>query len=145
MANIALSSPVVVAPVIHSSGSYPRALVWTGRVLTGLIVAFLLVDAIGKLIPLPLYVEGTQKAGFDVALIRPLGLALAIPTLLHLIPRTQFLGAVLLTAYFGGAVATHVHLGSSFWFPLTFGVITWVAYAMRSERLRSFLLLSTIR
>jgi hypothetical protein len=122
----------------------PRSLAWTGRVLTGLVVAFLFVDAIGKLIPLAPYVEGTQKVGFAIELLRPLGLALAVPTLLHVIPRTQFLGAVLLTAYFGGAVAAHLHTGTSFWFPVTFGVILWTAYAMRSARFRSFLL-STIR
>jgi hypothetical protein len=135
--------------VITSAPSLPRsqskgALVWTGRVLTGLVVAFLFVDAVGKLIPLAPYVEGTQKAGFDVALLRPLGLALGIPTLLHVIPRTELFGALLLTAYFGGAVATHVLNGTSFWFPVVFGVILWAAYAMRSERLRAFLL-STMR
>ena len=139
MANVA-PSPVTLA----RSSSEPRALVWTGRVLTGLIVAFLLVDAIGKLMPLAPYVEGTQKVGFGIELLRPLGLALAIPTLLHVIPRTQFFGAVLLTAYFGGAVATHVHVGTSFWFPVAFGVILWLAYAMRCPRLRTFLL-STVR
>jgi hypothetical protein len=117
----------------------PRALVWTGRVLSGAIVAFLLVDAVGKLIPLAPYVEGTKQAGYALELLRPLGLLLLIPTLLHLIPRTQFLGALLLTAYFGGAVATHVLNGTSAWFPVMFGVILWAAYAMRSARLRAFL------
>ena len=117
----------------------PRTLLWTGRILTGLIVAFLLVDAIGKLIPLAPYVEGTKQAGYAVELLRPLGLLLAIPTLLHLIPRTQFFGALLLTAYFGGAVATHVLTATSPWFPVAFCVILWSAYVMRCARLRAFL------
>ena len=117
----------------------PRALVWTGRILTGLIVAFLLADAVGKLIPLAPYVEGTKQAGFALELLRPLGLLLAIPTLLHLVPRTQFFGALLLTAYFGGAVATHVRGGTSPWFPVAFCVILWAAYVMRCARLRAFL------
>lgn len=117
----------------------PRALVWTGRTLTGGIVAFLLVDAVGKLIPLAPYVEGTKQAGYPLELLRPLGLLLAIPTLLHLIPRTRFFGALLLTAYFGGAVATHVRAGTSAWFPVVFCVILWAAYVMRSARLRVFL------
>jgi len=117
----------------------PRALVWTGRVLTGVIVTFLLVDAVGKLIPLAPYVEGTQHVGYAVELVRPLGLLLAIPTLLHLVPRTQFLGALLLTAYFGGAVATHLRTGTSAWFPVVFCIILWAAYAMRSAQLRAFL------
>jgi hypothetical protein len=117
----------------------PRALAWTGRILTGVIVAFLLVDAAGKLIPLAPYVEGTKQVGYALELLRPLGLLLAIPTLLHLIPRTQFLGALLLTAYFGGAVATHLRVGTSSWFPIVFCVILWAGYAMRSARLRAFL------
>jgi len=131
--------------VIASSATFEsldrtsRGLVWTGRILTGLIVAFLLVDAVGKLIPLAPYVEGTKQAGYPLELLRPLGLLLAIPTLLHLIPRTQFFGALLLTAYFGGAVATHVRGGTSAWFPVVFCVILWAAYVMRSARLRAFL------
>ena len=117
----------------------PRALVWTGRVLTGVIIAFLLIDSAGKLIPLAPYVEGTKQAGYSLELLRPLGLLLAIPTLLHLIPRTQFLGALLLTAYFGGAVATHVLNGTALWFPVVFCVILWAAYVMRCARLRAFL------
>ena len=117
----------------------PRAMVWTGRILTGLIVTFLLVDAVGKLVPLAPYVEGTKQVGYAVELLRPLGLLLGIPTLLHLLPRTQFFGALLLTAYFGGAVATHLRMGTSAWFPVVFCVILWAGYAMRSARLRAFL------
>jgi len=117
----------------------PRALAWTGRVLTGVIVAFLLVDAIGKLVPFAPSVEGTKHVGYALELLRPLGLLLLIPTLLHLIPRTQFFGALLLTAYFGGAVATHLRVGTSAWFPVMFCVILWAAYAMRSTSLRAFL------
>lgn len=132
------------APALEPLHPSPRALVWTGRALTGLIVLFLLVDAIGKLIPLQPYVEGTIRVGYDVKLLRPLGLLLAVPTLLHVIPRTQFFGALLLTAYFGGAVATHLRTGTPFWFPIAFCVTLWAAYTMRSARFRAFLV-STIR
>ena len=125
-------------PLLTTHGS--RAQVWTGRVLTGLIVAFLLLDAIGKLIPLAPVVEGTQKVGYAVDVIRPLGVVLAVSALLHLVPRTQFVGAVLLTAYLGGATATHVRIGTPFWMPVLMGVILWIAYALRSSRLRAFLL-----
>jgi uncharacterized membrane protein len=131
--------------VIASSANFEspdrsaRSLIWTGRILTGLIATFLLVDAVGKLIPLAPYVEGTKQAGYALELLRPIGLLLAIPTLLHLIPRTQFFGALLLTAYFGGAVATHLRAGTSAWFPVVFCVILWAAYVMRSARLRAFL------
>jgi len=129
----------VIAATLESPDRTPRSLVWTGRILAGLIIAFLLVDSAGKLIPLAPYVEGTKQAGYAVELLRPIGLLLAIPTLLHLIPRTQFLGALLLTAYFGGAVATHVRAGTPVWFPVVFCVLLWAAYVMRSARLRAFL------
>jgi len=128
--------------VIPSAPSLPhtsRAVLWSGRALNGLLVAFLFVDAIGKLIPLAPYVEGTTQLGYSADLVRPLGLLLVIPTLLHVIPRTRFFGAVLLTAYFGGAVATHLRAGTSPWFPIAFGVILWAAYAMCSVHFRAFL------
>lgn len=134
-----MENVIASAPSFESLPHSPRAMVWTGRVLTSLIVAFLLVDAVGKLVPLAPYVEGTKQAGYALELLRPLGLLLAIPTLLHLIPRTQFFGALLLTAYFGGAVATHLRTGTSPWFPIVFCVILWAGYAMRCARLRTFL------
>jgi len=134
-----MENVIASSAAIESLDRTAPSLLWTGRVLTGLIVTFLLVDAVGKLIPLAPYVEGTKQVGYAVALLRPLGLLLAIPTLLHLIPRTQFFGALLLTAYFGGAVATHVRVGTSAWFPVVFCVILWAAYVMRSARLRAFL------
>jgi uncharacterized membrane protein len=134
-----MQNVLAATPSFQALSPNPRALVWTGRVLTGVIVTFLLVDAVGKLVPLAPYVEGTQKAGYALELLRPLGLLLAVPTLLHLIPRTQFFGALLLTAYFGGAVATHLRNGTPAWFPIVFCVILWAAYTMRSVRLRTFL------
>jgi hypothetical protein len=134
-----MENVVASSTTFESPDRTARSLVWTGRILTGLIATFLLVDAVGKLIPLAPYVEGTKQVGYALELLRPLGLLLAIPTLLHLIPRTQFLGALLLTAYFGGAVATHLRVGTSTWFPVLFCVILWAAYVMRSARLRAFL------
>ena len=115
------------------------ASVWTGRVITGLLSAFLLVDAIVKLIPLQPAVEGTLRVGFAVDVVRPLGIVLAGSTLLHLIPRTRLVGAVLVTAYLGGATATHVRLGTPFWMPVAMGVLLWIAYALRSRELRALL------
>ena len=96
--------------------------------LTGLCAAFLLVDATGKLLMLAPYVEGTRHVGYPIGVIRPLGVVLALSTLLHLFPRTQLFGALLLTAYLGGATATHVRIGQPFWFPVAMGAILWIAY-----------------
>jgi hypothetical protein len=129
----------VLTPTTSLGAHSSRILLWIGRVLTGLVVTFLLVDAIAKLIPLAPVVEASRQLGFAVEVIRPLGVVLA-STLLHVIPRTQFIGALLLTAYLGGATATHVHTGTPFWFPVVMGVIIWVTYYLRSPSLRALLL-----
>lgn len=116
-----------------------RMLVGVGRALTALVSLFLAIDAVAKLIPLAAVVEGTQKLGFDPSVIRPLGAVLATATLLHVTPRTQLVGAVLLTAYLGGATATHVLSGTPFWFPVAMGVLLWIAYALRSAQVRALL------
>jgi hypothetical protein len=117
-----------------------RMQLWTGRVLTGLVATFLLVDAVAKLVPLEPVIEGTQKLGYPVDVIRPLGVVLAVSTVLHLVRRTELLGAVLLTAYLGGATATHVRTGTPFAFAVGMGVIVWVAYGLRSPRIRALFL-----
>lgn len=114
-----------------------QGLVWAGRLVTGLNVAFLLFDAVGKLIPLGVVLEASRRLGYDVAVIRPLGLILATATLLHVIPRTQLLGIALLTAYLGGATATHVQTHTPFWFPVLMGVLLWGGYYLRSPQLRA--------
>jgi hypothetical protein len=117
-----------------------RSSLWTGRVLTGLVVTFLVLDAVAKLMVLPPVVEATRQLGYAVGVIRPLGLLLAVFTLLHVFPRTQLVGALLLTAYLGGATATHVRSGTPFWFPVAMGAIIWIAYYLRSPSLRAFFL-----
>jgi hypothetical protein len=130
----------VLAPTIPLGARSSRTSLWIGRVLTGLVVAFLLFDAIAKLLALAPVVAATRQLGYAVEVIRPLGLLLALSTLLHVIPRTQLVGALLLTAYLGGAVATHVRAGTSFWFTVAFGVIVWIGYYLRSPSLRALLL-----
>lgn len=114
-----------------------RVAVWSGRVLTGLIAAFLLVDAAAKLVPLAPVVEGSAKLGIGIGVVRWLGVVLLASTLLHLSRRTQLVGAVLVSAYLGGATATHVIHGSPYWFPVVMGVLLWIAYGLRSAELRS--------
>jgi hypothetical protein len=141
----------VLTPTSSLDARSPRALrparawLWIGRVLTGLCAAFLLFDAVGKLLMLAPYVEGTRRVGYAIGVIRPLGVVLALSTLLHLLPRTQFIGALLLTAYLGGATATHVRIGQPFWFPVVTAAILWIAYALRSPSLRALILSSSPR
>lgn len=127
-----LTSPLSVAPVSKTP-------VWVGRVLTGLAVAFLLFDGAIKLVPIAAVVEACQRLGYPGNIARHLGLLLIGCTVLHVIPRTQVLGGLLLTAYLGGATATHVRVGDPFWFPVMVGVILWGGLYLREPRLRGFL------
>ncbi len=117
-----------------------RAGIWTGRVLTGLISLFLIVDAVAKLVLPAGVVEASQKVGVHIDTLRPIGVALLLSTVLHLVPRTQIIGAALITAYLGGAVATHVQSGTPFFMPIVMGVLLWVGYALRHRALRELVL-----
>jgi ABC-type transport system involved in cytochrome c biogenesis permease component len=109
--------------------------------MSGLPALFLLVDAVGKLVrPAPV-VEGTLQLGYPESVILGLGIVLLACTVLYIIPRTAILGAILLTGYLGGAVATHVRVGSPLFshilFPVYLGVLIWGGLYLRDERLRA--------
>ena len=116
------------------------ALVWTGRVLGGLPALFMLVDGGMKLFKPPFVVEATTKLGYPESCIVPLGVIVIVATILYLIPRTAALGAILLTGYLGGAVATHVRESGSLFeilFPALFGALLWGGLCLRDERVRA--------
>jgi hypothetical protein len=110
-----------------------------GRVLTGLVAAFLLFDAAIKLILIAPVVEATTRLGYAVSTARPLGIVLLVSTLLHLWRRTQIVAALLITAYLGGATATHVRVDDPFWFPVVLGILLWVGLTLRTPRIRTLL------
>lgn len=114
--------------------------IWTGRVLAGLVSAFLLLDGAMKLFKPAVVVKATLELGYPESSIVGIGLTLLVSTLLYLVPRTSLLGAVLLTGYLGGAVATHVRAGGPAFnivLPIIFGVAIWASLWLRSERLRT--------
>jgi hypothetical protein len=119
------------------------AWVWTGRVLGGLAAAFLLMDGGTKLVA-PVFVAGTSPDigwSLDPMTIRTLGALLFVPTLLYVWPRTAVLGAVLITGYLGGAIATHMRIDSPLLTHTLFGVylglMVWGGLWLRSPALRS--------
>jgi len=113
---------------------------WTGAAITGLTAAFLIVDGAMKLLRLPPAVEGTLDVGYPDSTVRPIGAVLLVAVAFHLVPRTAVLGAILLTGYLGGAVATHVRLEDP-WFtlPAVVGALVWLALLLREPRLRTVL------
>jgi hypothetical protein len=131
----------VVAPPAQVALGAPtsKRLVWTGRALTGLVVAFLLFDGAIKLVPIAPVIEACHRLGYQADIARHLGTLLVVCTVLYAIPRTEVLGALLLTAYLGGATASHVRIGDPFWFPIAMGVMLWAGLSLRRPRLRSLL------
>lgn len=116
--------------------------IWAGRIVSGLVILFLLFDAVLKFLKPAPVVEGTVRLGYPESVIIPLGIVLTICTILYAIPRTSVLGAILLTGYLGGAVATHVRLSEgafSVCFPIALGVLIWGALYLRDLRLRALI------
>ena len=119
---------------------------WAGRIMSALPALFLFVDGAMKLVKPEVVVKATVELGYAEAVILPLGVVLLACTILYLIPRTAVLGAILLTGYLGGAVATHVHAGQGpfeILFPVVFGTLLWGGLVLRDDRLRTLLPLKT--
>ena len=115
---------------------------WGGRIMSWLAALFLLIDGVMKLFKPAVVVEATVKLGYPENTILPIGIVLTVCTILYLIPRTAVLGAILLTGYLGGAVATHVRVGEGLFpvsFPIIFGVLLWGGLYLRNNRLRSLI------
>ena len=115
---------------------------WGGRIMSWLPALFMLVDGVMKLFKPAVVVEATVKLGYTENVIVPLGIVLTVCTILYLIPRTAVLGAILLTGYLGGAVATHVRVGEGLFsisFPIIFGVLLWGGLYLRDNRLRTLI------
>jgi hypothetical protein len=119
--------------------------VWTGRILSGLAVLFLVLDSAMKLVPLQVVVDTTRDLGWptDPTTLRALGVILIASALLYAYGPSSVLGAILITAYLGGAVATHVRIGSPLFSHVLFGVYvgiaTWAGLWLREPRLRALL------
>ena len=118
---------------------------WTGFAMSAVVVLFLLMDSGMKLAAIQPVLEAGQQIGFPgTAIARKLGAVLLLCTLLYAWPRTSVLGAILVTAFLGGAVATHVRLGNPLFSHVLFGVyvgvLMWAGLVLREPRLRALLL-----
>lgn len=121
---------------------------WTGFALSAIAVLFLLMDAGAKLAAIPQVLEAGEQIGYPGAdMARKLGAILLVCTLLYVWPRTSVLGAILVTAFLGGAVATHVRLGNPLFSHVLFGVyvgvLLWGGLVLREPRLKALLFAQT--
>lgn len=116
-----------------------KARLWTGRILTGLVVLFLLFDSAGKFMKSVQVTEACARLGWPLNLVSLLGTILLVCTILYAIPRTSMLGATLLTGYLGGAVAINLRAGSPLFetiFPAIFGALMWAGLFLCDNRMR---------
>jgi hypothetical protein len=123
-----------------SAETQSKGMLWTGRVISALMVLFMLFDSITKVIKVPQVVDATRKVGFAPTAVVPIGITLFVCVILYVIPQTSVLGAILILAYLGGAVATDVRAETpafNWIFAVTFGVLTFLGLYLREPRLRA--------
>jgi len=117
-----------------------KKMIWTGRIISALPVLFLLMDGVMKLFKPRVVVEATVRLGYPESVIVGLGIVLLSCTVLYIISATSVLGAILLTGYLGGAVATHLRVGEGLFpefFPIIVGALIWGGLWLRDKRFRA--------
>jgi hypothetical protein len=123
------------------TASVSKGSLWAGRIMSALAALFLLMDAVMKLVKPAPVVEGTVQLGFPESVIFGLGIVLLVCVILYVIPHTSILGAILLTGYLGGAVASQVRVGHPLFshtlFPVYVAALVWVGLFLRESRLRA--------
>jgi len=118
---------------------------WLGRMLSGLVIVFLLFDGAIKLVPWPVVTETMDKMGYGSSenLARSLGIITVVCTVLYSVPPTSILGAILLTGYLGGALASHVRIDSPLFthtlFGLYLGLMVWGGLWLRDRNLQTLI------
>ena len=118
-------------------------MLWTGRAISGLITVLLLMDAVMKIAQVAPVMEGTVKVGYPASAVLPIGIILLLCLICYVIPRTAVLGAILLTGYLGGAVATNFRISTPLFsyilVPVYVGVLVWGGLFLQDERLRALI------
>tara|TARA_R110001592_G_scaffold358314_1_gene662985 strand:- start:3396 stop:3779 length:384 start_codon:yes stop_codon:yes gene_type:complete len=117
-----------------------KGILYTSYILQGIVVLLFLMGAANNVLQTEMAVEGAVEFGYPKDAVLYMGLILLVSTILYAIPKTTFIGALLLTAWLGGAVATHlIHNDpmTNIFTPVVFGIIVWVAIWLRNEKLRA--------
>ncbi len=119
-----------------------KAMTWAGRIISGITVLFLIFDGVTKVMKVPQVMAASAKMGYPASAIVGTGITLLICVALYVIPQTSIFGAILLTGYLGGAVATHVFVRDPVFdtvFPIIFGVLVWGGLFLRDGQLRGLI------
>jgi hypothetical protein len=113
--------------------------VWAGRIISALPVLMLLVSAVMKFVKPAAVVEGFTHLGWPERYALGLGILELSCTIVYVIPRTAVLGAILMTGFLGGAIATHVRIGEPFYLQVLLGMLVWAGLFLRDARLRALI------
>ena len=121
-----------------------KATVWIAHIMSGLVILFMLMDSIFKFIVNEEVLKATTDLGFQSHHLPIMGTLSLIATILYAFPRTRIIGAILLTGYWGGAIATHVRLDNPLFthmlFPVYLGILAWGAVWLKNESFRKVIL-----
>ena len=123
---------------LTQAGPVSKGRLWTGQIISGLVVLFLLFDSITKVMKVRAVIEASAQLGYPVNAIVTIGIILLVCTAFYIIPQTAVLGAILLTGYLGGAVAANLRIGSAMFntfFPIVFAALAWTGIFLRESRL----------
>jgi hypothetical protein len=121
------------------------AALWTGRAISAVVVLFLIFDAAIKLVPMQIVTDTMGELGYPptVGIARGIGIITLVCTVLYAWPRTAVLGAILMTGLLGGAIATHLRIGSPVFthllFGLYLGLFAWGGLYLRDPRVRTMM------
>jgi hypothetical protein len=132
-------------PTIAAEAPASKPARWLGRLLSGLVIIFLLFDGAIKLVPWPVVTESMDRIGYGSSetLARSLGFITIVCTILYAVPPTSILGAILLTGYLGGAMASHLRIGSPLFthtlFGFYLGLMVWGGLWLRDRKLRTLM------
>ena len=130
----------LVGSALGGGFTIPKRQLWVGRIMSALASLFLAVDGAMKLLKPPVVVKATLKLGYAESAILGIGATLLVCTLFYVVPRTSIVGAVFLTAYLGGAVASNVRAGMPFFnvlFPMIMAGLVWGGLWFRDLRVRN--------
>jgi hypothetical protein len=123
---------------LTQAGPVSKGRLWTGRIISAVVVLFLLFDSITKVMKVRAVIEASAQLGYPVNAIVTIGIILLVCTAFYIIPQTAVLGAILLTGYLGGAVAANLRIGSAMFntfFPIVFAALAWAGILLRESRL----------
>ncbi len=126
-----------------ASANSTKVTIWIGRILSTLAVLFLIIDAVGKVMKIQPVIDSFQQLDLPVDLAPNIGILLLVCLIIHLIPQTAGLGAILLTGYLGGAIAIQARAEAELFplvFPLIIGALVWGGLLLRDSQLRALML-----